>query len=92
MASITGTHLEKAFQDSRLAPILPESVLESANPLTGAPNGVRVGNYENPVDTTVEYPLNVVLGGDGYILIRTSGANAALTVNWVWTEFLLEDR
>ena len=92
MASVTAEETTKAFQDSRLAPTLPEAVLERANPLTAAANGVRVGNYDAIVDTVVEYPIDVVLGGDGYVLIRTSGANAALTVNWVWTEFLLEDR
>jgi len=92
MTPITSAVATKAFQDSRLSANLPESVLEIANPLTAAANGTRVGNYETVLDNTVEFPLDVVLGGDGYILIRTSAANAALTVNWVWTEFLLEDR
>jgi len=92
MASIVGQQTTKAFQDSRLAGGIPECILETANPLTAAPNGIGVGLYATPADVLEQIPLNVILGGNGYFLIRNRTANQAQTVNFEWTEFLLEDR
>jgi len=82
----------KAWQDGRLAGGIPDAILEIFNPLTAAPNGQFVGQYSGLADDTITIPLNVVLGGGSYILARDSTANSGNTVNFQWTEFLLEDR
>jgi len=92
MATISSVEVEKGFQDSRLASILPETIMEIANPLTAAPNGRRVGEYPSEADSGRRIDLNVVLGSDGYLLVRNPVANLGMTINWQWTEFLLEDR
>lgn len=81
-----------AFQDGRLSGQLPVGIMETANPLTAAPNGFRVALYGTQADELVQIPLNVILGGDAYFLIRNRVANLAQTINFEWTEFLLEDR
>jgi len=84
---------EKAFRDGRTISQLPDGILQTADPLTAAPNGVRVGQVDiitNPA--TGIFPIDWILGGGAYFLIRQVTANAALACTWLWTEFLLEDR
>jgi len=92
MATISGTATNKAFRDGRLADLIPDGIMEIANPLTAAPNGQLVGIHSVPADASEQISLDVILGGDAYFLIRDLTANSALTVNYFWTEFLLEDR
>lgn len=92
MDTISSTPTTKAFQDSRLAGNIPDTIMEIANPLTAAPNGAFVGLFSVLAGDTVQVPLNIVLGSNGYVLIRNETANSGMTVNFTWTEFLLEDR
>jgi len=92
MASVTSNPLTKAFQDGRTTDSLPDGIFNVANPLTAAPNGSFIGQYSCRTDETLILPFNVVLGGAAYFLMRHSSANVGATVNFMWTEFLLEDR
>jgi len=92
MTPISATPASKAFRDGRLVGLIPDAILEVANPLTAAPNGQNVGAYSTIADDVKEIALDVILGDDAYFAVRHSTANTALTVNYFWTEFLLEDR
>jgi len=93
MASIVGTASTKQFRDTRINPAQqPDGVLETADPLTAAPNGNSVGLLEVLPDTRLDVVVDVVLGSGGYFLVRHEIANTALDVSFMWTEFLLEDR
>lgn len=91
-ATVSSVVANKAFQDGRIAPAIPDGILRTANPLTAAPNGQLVGVYNVLADDTLEIETNVILGGDAYFLLRDLTVNSPLTVNFHWTEFLLEDR
>jgi len=93
MTPIVAAATTKQFRDTRINPaILPSGVLETANPLTAAPNGTHVGIITVLPDTTIVVKVDVVLGGGGYFLVRNGAVNAALDCDFTWTEFLLEDR
>jgi len=93
MASIVGTDITKQFRDTRINPAQqPDGIMETANPLTAAPNGRHVAIIAVVADTTLVHRVDVVLGGGGYFLVRHDTVNAALDVDFMWTEFLLEDR
>jgi len=90
---IENTSTNKAFRDTRINPAqLPDGILQAWDPLTAAPNGRSIAEYECPANITVEIVPDVILGGGGYYLIRHLTANTALSVSYEWTEFLLEDR
>lgn len=92
MATVSGQSTAKAFADGRLAGRIPETIMDIANPLTAAPNGLLVGTWAVTADEVLHVPTEVILGGGAYFLIRNGTANGAITVNFEWTEFLLEDR
>lgn len=92
MATVSSNPTTKAFQDGRVTASQPDGILAIANPLSAAPNGSFIGQYACLADDTLTIPYDVILGGGAYFLIRHSTSNAGLTVNFVWTEFLLEDR
>lgn len=90
---VAGAQLGKQFRDSRINPAQqPDGVLETSNPLTAAPNGTLISTAAVEADNTQLVTVNVVLGGTGYFLVRHLTANALMTVGFMWTEFLLEDR
>lgn len=92
MATVSGVSAFKAYRDGRLTDSRPQGVLEIANPLTAAANGLFVGQYSTLADDTVRIDMDVILGSESYILFRNTTANAGLEINFNWTEFLLEDR
>jgi len=93
LATISAVGTSKHFRDTRINPVQrPDGVLNTLNPLTAAPNGTNVGAYSCLADDTLIIPVDVVLGGGGYFLLRNPTANAGLGVTFNWTEFLLEDR
>jgi len=92
MATISSTPVTKAFADGRIITQLPDGRTDIANPLTAAPNGRQVGRIICPADLTTVIPLNIILGGGAYFLLRHGTANASMNVVYFWTEFLLEDR
>jgi len=92
MTPISSTPTTKKFRDGRIEANIPDGILEVANPLSAAANGTFIGQYSCLAGDTVFVPVDVVLGDDSYYLIRNSADNAGLEVNFMWTEFLLEDR
>jgi len=92
LTDITTTFSTKGFRDARIPDQLPDAIVQSANPLAAAPNGRSIGLVENPTGVTSRYPVGMILGGGAYFLVRQNSTNAAMTVTFLWTEFLLEDR
>jgi len=92
MATISSTPAEKAFRDGRVVAQLPAGRTDIANPLTAAPNGKIIGRIEAIADENTIIPIDVILGGGAYFLIRNVTANLAMNLTFLWTEFLLEDR
>jgi len=91
-AVVIATSTAKAFRDGRIIDQLPDGILQTAEPLSAAPNGAQVALIENLDDSSKWYELDWILGSGAYFLVRRSTANAVLTVAWKWTEYLLEDR
>jgi len=90
---IVGVQVNKQFRDTRINPaVLPDAIIETSNPLTAAPAGNPIGQYSVLADATQFIPVDCVLGGGGYFLVRSSTPNQALEIMFRWTEFLLEDR
>jgi len=81
----------KVYADLRIL-ALPDLILSGSTPLTAAPDG-RVAAQVNMLgDTSLYVPMNVVLGGGAYFLVRNSTVNETLVCTFFWTEYLLEDR
>jgi len=92
MATVSSSPTTKNYRDARLTGQRPDGILRIANPLTAAPNGDSVASIEVLADQTDIYEPEIILGGDAYFLVRNAAANDGLTVSFLWTEFLLEDR
>jgi len=92
MATISSTPTDKAWRDARVTASQPQGVTEIANPLTAAPNGRLIAIVSCLTDDTKIFKPKVILGGDAYFLVRRSSSNSGLTLTFLWTEFLLEDR
>jgi len=85
--------VDQGFRDGRIIDQLPDGIIQTADPLSAAPNGRRVSQVDIPTaPATGIFPIDWVLGSGSYFLVRQVTANAALAVTWLWTEFLLEDR
>jgi len=84
--------LSKGFRDGRITGQIPDGLLQIANPLTAAPNGIEVGRFSCLANTSEQVQLDVILGGGAYFLLRNPTANSSNAVTFLWTEFLLEDR
>jgi len=92
MATVSSSPVTKNYRDARLTGLRPEGILRIANPLTAAPNGDSVASLEVLADQTDQFKPDIILGGGDYFLVRDASANDGLTVSFLWTEFLLEDR
>jgi len=93
MASVVGQQVTKSFRDTRINPTQqPDGILQTANPLTAAPNGREVGRASVQTTSTEVVKTDVVLGSGGYFIVRRESSNTGVDVNFMWTEFLLEDR
>jgi len=91
-ASIAATSVAKAFRDGRIIDQLPDAIIQSATPLTAAPNGRQIASATDPAGETTKYAIDFILGGGAYLLVRQTVANLGFTTAFLWTEFLLEDR
>jgi len=92
MATISSNPTDKAFRDGRITGQQPDGITSIANPLTAAPNGRVIGRVIVPASITTIMPLDIILGGGAYLLIRSGTVDGPLNVVFHWTEFLLEDR
>lgn len=70
----------------------PDCGLFTSGPLAAAVDGSPVAVYDVSDVKLHQFPLDVVLGQNGFLLVENMTTNEALDVSWRWTEYLLEDR
>ena len=89
-AFLLGT--QKAYTDTRDRGT-PDCNIATSGPLVANMDGdtVQVYGTDGP-GWTGFIPLDVVLGEQGFLLIKNDVENEILDVSWRWTEYLLEDR
>jgi len=82
---------DKRYLDIRDTGV-PNLITESSTPLTAAIEGALIATYDSLALESFFIPLGITLGDDDFVNIVNGTTNETYTVNYEWTEFLLEAR